>query len=236
MTTLLLGANSDIAKQIALSLSQTDDLILASRSTKDLAIFCKQNNIKASVVNFDAENFNTHQDFFSKHQNIEQVICAFGYLGNHDLAQQEFSEAQKIINTNFTGAVSILNLYAQLFEKKQKGTIVGISSVAADRGRQSNYFYGSAKAGFESYLSGLRNKLHSKGVHVLTVKPGFVNTKMLNGISTPNFLTSSPEQAAKKIIKAIKNKRNIVYISWKWYWVMAIIKSIPEAIFKKMSL
>jgi decaprenylphospho-beta-D-erythro-pentofuranosid-2-ulose 2-reductase len=236
MSTLILGANSDIAKEIALLLNEKENLILASRDTTSLSTYINDNNIKGEVVLFDATDIDSHKAFFQNHQNIDSVICAFGILGNHEKAIQNFSEASKIINTNYVGAVSILDLYASYFENRKSGLIVGISSVAADRGRKSNYYYGSAKAGFEAYLSGLRNRLYDSKVHVMTVKPGFVKTKMITGMKTPGFLTSTPEKVAKRIIKTSKNKRNIIYISWKWYWVMGIIKNIPEFIFKKLNL
>lgn len=236
MSTLILGANSDIAKEIAKLLNNKEGLILASRNVDNLNSFIKASNLSAKAVYFDALAVESHQSFFSQHQEVNTVICALGYLGNQEDAQSDFDEASKIIQTNFNGCVSILDQYANLFEVRNNGTIIGISSVAADRGRQSNYYYGSAKAGFESYLSGLRNRLYKSKAHVLTVKPGFVRTKMLNGMETPNFLTSSPQSVAKRIINASKNKRNIIYISWKWYWVMGIIKSIPEFMFKKLNL
>lgn len=236
MSTLILGANSDIAKEIALHIHQKEKLILASRNTDALKVFVDNYKINAEVVQFDANENISHADFFKRFQKVNTVICAFGLLGNQEKATKTFSEANKIINTNFVGAVSILDHYANLFENKKGGTIIGISSVAADRGRQSNYYYGAAKAGFESYLSGLRNRLYSSNVHVMTVKPGYVKTKMIAELKTSNFLTITPNRAAKRIIQASKNKRNIIYISWKWYWVMGIIKNIPEFIFKKLNL
>lgn len=234
MITLILGANSDIAKAIAVEL-KNDELILASRNIPELKSFVDLNNIKAKIVDFDALNFNSHEQFFNENKNIDCVICAFGYLGNQENAQTNFKEAQLIIQSNFTGCVSILDKYATHFQENKKGQIVGISSVAGDRGRKSNYYYGASKAAFDAYLSGLRNRLFNSGVKVLTVKPGFVETKMLKGIKTPAFLTASPTQVAKKIV-AKKGTKNVIYITSKWYWVMCVIKYIPEFIFKRMNL
>ena len=140
------------------------------------------------------------------------------------------------MDANFTGAVSILNIAANDMVEKKSGTIVGISSVAGERGRMSNYIYGSAKAGFTAYLSGLRNRLQKVGVHVLTVKPGFVQTKMTEGLPLPKPLTALPEQVAKGIIKAVKKGTNEVYILGIWRLIMLIIRTIPEFVFKKLRM
>jgi short-subunit dehydrogenase len=121
-------------------------------------------------------------------------------------------------------------------ELRGKGAIIGISSVAGERGRQSNYFYGSAKAGFTAYLSGLRNRLYKKGVHVMTVKPGFVRTKMLDNMQTPGPLTAMPSQVAEDIYQGLTKKKNSIYTKSVWRPVMYVIKSIPEPIFKKLKL
>src|SRR5690606_12784913 len=116
------------------------------------------------------------------------------------------------------------------------GTIVGISSVAGERGRQSNYLYGSAKAGFTAYLSGLRNALFSDNVHVVTVLPGFVYTKMTENLNLPKLLTAQPSEVADAIYAAVQKKKNTIYVRWFWKWIMLIIKCIPEFIFKKLKL
>jgi decaprenylphospho-beta-D-erythro-pentofuranosid-2-ulose 2-reductase len=108
--------------------------------------------------------------------------------------------------------------------------------VAGERGRQSNYIYGSAKAGFTAYLSGLRNRLTRSGVHVVTIKPGFVDTKMTSGLKLPAPLTAQPAQVASKIVRAVDRKADVVYVLWMWRWIMLIIKCIPEGVFKKLKL
>ena len=139
--------------------------------------------------------------------------------------------------TNYIGCASILEEAARKMLEKGKGTIIGVSSVAGDRGRASNYYYGSAKAGFTAYLSGLRNRLCKQGIHVCTVKPGFVYTAMTEGMKLNPLLTAKPEKVAKDIYKkAYQRQRNVVYTKWFWRWIMRIITSIPEFIFKKLSL
>lgn len=242
MTALILGATSDIAIAIARSLGSIDyNLQLAARDLSalqslknDLEI---RNAISVSTIEFDAEDFKNHGGFYSALPvKPDVVFLVFGYLGNHTKGLTDWEESARIINTNYTGAVSVLNVVANDFEKRGAGTIVGISSVAGDRGRMSNYLYGSAKAGLTAYLSGLRNRLYHSGVHVLTVKPGFVRTQMTEGLPLPPAITANPEQVAKEIIKAIKKKRNTIYVLSVWSLIMMIIRSIPEVVFKKLKL
>ena len=129
-----------------------------------------------------------------------------------------------------------MNYFAQKFEAKRSGTIIGLSSVAGERGRQSNFIYGSAKAGFTAYLSGLRNYLYDKKVNVLSVIPGFMATKMTEGMPLNPKLTASPKQAANCIYKDYKNKKNVVYVLPIWWVIMMIIRNIPEFIFKRLKL
>ena len=164
------------------------------------------------------------------------MLCTFGYLGDHLAAQENWEECNAIIESNFSGAVSILNIIANALERKGSGIIVGVSSVAGYRGRQSNYLYGSAKAGFTAYLSGLRNRLYHSNVHVVTVNPGFVATKMTEGLKLPPLLTARPEQVAKSIFIAVERKRNVIYVLPVWRWIMFVIGLIPESVFKKLRL
>ena len=122
------------------------------------------------------------------------------------------------------------------YVQRGQGTIVGISSVAGNRGRQSNYIYGSAKAALTAYLSGLRNKMYHHKVHVLTVLPGFVNTKMTEHLKLPKPLTAQPEEVANAVYDGVKKKKNIIYVKWFWRSIMTIITSIPEPMFKKKKL
>jgi hypothetical protein len=194
-------------------------------------------NIPCTLHEFDAEQPATHPAFFSSlpvHPDI--TICVFGYLGNQELAETDWKECERTIAVNFTGAVSVLNIVAGSYARLKKGTIVGISSVAGERGRQSNYFYGSAKAGFTTYLSGLRNRLSPLGIPVLTVKPGFVYTRMTENMPLPGLLTATPEQVAAVIYKGVEKKKNVIYVRWFWRYIMLVIKMIPENIFKKMKL
>jgi len=239
---LLLGATSDMAVAMARSFAEDKhNILLAGRDKESLSSLKNdiviRYGVEAYSLDFDATDFASHALFYnSLPLQPDITICIFGYLGNEAKAEKDWSEAERIIQTNYTGAVSILNIVANDYEAKKKGIIIGISSVAGERGRQSNYIYGSAKAGFTAYLSGLRNRLHKSNVAVITVLPGFVYTKMTAELKLPVLLTATPEQVAKVIKKASAKKKNTVYVKWHWKWIMRIIKTIPESTFKKMKL
>lgn len=239
---LIVGAKSDIAKAVARKYAeQGHDLYLAARQANELEGFSTDITIrterKVQCVELDILDYSSHKDFYNT---LEQkplgVITAVGYLGEQEKAQSDFNEAQKIIETNYTGVVSLLNIIADDFEKRKDGFIIGISSVAGDRGRKSNYLYGSAKAALTAYLSGLRNRLYEANIHVLTVKPGFVETQMTAGMDLPEKLTAQPEIVASDIFQAQQQGKNILYTKWIWQWIMLIIKCIPEWKFKRMSI
>jgi decaprenylphospho-beta-D-erythro-pentofuranosid-2-ulose 2-reductase len=217
------------------------DLLLTGRDMEllnglkaDLQI---RSGITATVLPFDALAYDTHPAFYKGLPSAPDItICAFGVLGDQELGERDWAEAARILNSNFTGAVSILNIVASDFALRGSGVIVGISSVAGDRGRGSNYLYGSAKAGFTAYLSGLRNRMFKKGVTVITVKPGFVATRMTAHLTLPPALTATPSQVAAAVLKAIDRRSNTVYVKGLWKWLMFVICSIPENVFKKLNL
>ena len=157
-------------------------------------------------------------------------------MGDQMGVRTDLKEIRRTISINFVGAASILAVVAEDFEKRGQGSIVGISSVAGDRGRQSNYVYGSAKAGLTAYLAGLRNRLAKSGGHVMTGKPGFCRTKMTENLDLPAALTASPEQVAEAVFQGLEKKRNTLYIRWMWRWIMLVIRHIPEFIFKRMGM
>jgi len=240
---LIIGAKSDIAAAVAREYaSHGYDIYLAGRGKEELDILAKDlelrhQGISAKAVELDILDFNSHKSFYENlPTKIDGVVSAVGYLGDQIKAQKEFDEAKMIIDTNYTGVVSILNIIADDFAKRKSGFIVGISSVAGDRGRASNYIYGSAKAALSAYLSGLRNRLYKSNVHVMSVLPGFVDTKMTAGMDLPEKLTAKPEAVAKDIYDSQQKKRNIIYTKSIWRVVMGVIKMIPEWQFKKMSI
>lgn len=239
---LILGAMSDVAQALAHEYAKNGyEIILAARKIdrleplrKDLEI---RYNVKAFTYEFDALNFGSHLDFYKNLKHDPTVIaCVFGYLGDTTMGLTDWQEAEQILNVNYTGAVSILNVVATEMMNRKQGTIIGISSVAGERGRQSNFLYGSAKAGFTAYLSGLRNKCFHSGVHVMTVKPGFIKTSMTQGMPLNPKLTATPQKIASDIYKAANKKKNVLFSLWIWKYIMMIITSIPEGMFKKMKM
>lgn len=239
---LILGATSDIAFGIATQFARENvSLILAGRDTAYLErIRCDlsvREGADARVVKFDAVDYESHKAFY---QQLEPKpdVCAvvFGYLGEQQESEADWRELSKVVDVNYKGAVSILNIVAEDFAKRRSGTIIGVSSVAGDRGRQSNFIYGSAKAAFTVYLSGLRNKLFSKGVHVATIKPGFVDTKMTEDIDLPPLLTATPMQVGEAAFDAFEKKRDVVYVLPVWRVIMGVITLLPEFVFKRLKL
>jgi len=241
-TVLILGATSDIGFAIARKFaSEKYSVQLAARNINQLKTFQSdieiRYNVTCSLHSFDAANFETHQSFYdSLNPKPNVTVYVIGYMNENEIAIRNWNESLKTINANYSGAVSILNIIAEDYEKKQNGTTIGISSVAGNRGRQSNFIYGSSKAAFTAYLSGLRNKLFHSNAHVLTVLPGFVYTKMTEHLQLPKLLTATPEEVANAVYNGVKKKKNVVYVKWFWKWIMLIISSIPESIFKKKKL
>lgn len=239
---LILGATSDIGFAIAKKFASLQyNIQLAGRSLAALEPLTSDITIRYGVTCsqhiFDVTAFDTHQGFYDNlPEKPEVVICVVGYMKDNEKVAASQEETLRTLHTNYTGPVTILNIIAADFSRQKKGTIVGISSVAGLRGRQSNYIYGSAKAGFTAYLSGLRNKLFHEGVHVVTVLPGFVNTKMTADLNLPKLLTAQPEDVANMVYTAVKKKKNTVYVKWFWRWIMCIIVNVPEFIFKKKKL
>ena len=241
-TVLIVGANSDIAKATARIYARSGfDLILAQRNNEDIEPFVADLKIKyerhIEAIHLDILDYSSHAEIYSKLQRpIDGVIIAVGYLGDQQKSQDDFEESRKIIDSNFTGLVSLLNIIANDFEKRRTGFIVAISSVAGDRGRKKNYQYGAAKAGLTAYLSGLRNRLFDKGVKVLTIKPGFVLTKMTKDLDLPEKLTAQPKDIAQAIYSAQQKGKDTLYYMKKWRLIMWIIRMIPEKIFKRLDL
>lgn len=239
---LIIGAKSDIAKEVARVYSKNGyDLYLAARNSDSLDELVTDIKLRSKVnvqaKEFDLSKFETHKEFY---ESLEEkplgVIVVAGYMADQKECENDFEKTLNTINVNYTGAVSILNIIANDMERNKNGFIVGVSSVAGDRGRKSNYIYGSSKAAFSAYLSGLRNRLFESGVKVLTVKPGFVATKMTEGLDLPAKLTAQPDAVANDIYNAQQKGKDVLYTKGIWKFVMLIIKHIPEFIFKKLSI
>jgi len=242
-TALIIGGNSDIGKAIATELAICKcNLILTSRNKNSDYSFSNHLRVKFGIIveNFflDICSHNSFEDFIDSLNSLPDLIfISVGYLDDQKKSFENCDDAFLSMNTNFIGPSLILNkLSCKLISKNKSCKIIGISSVAGLRGRSSNFIYGSSKSGFITYLSGLRNYLFNFHISVLTVLPGFVDTKMTSHLNLPKLLTISPEGLAKKIIKAISRNKNIMYSNLIWFLIMAIIRIIPEGIFKRLKL
>lgn len=240
---LILGANSGMALATAKRFAEAGhNLYLASRNTVELEKTCKDINLRydveAEALAFDARKFESHEAFY---QALDEkplgVVVAFGSMYEQTDAQENFSLSKDMIETNYAGAVSMIEVACKGMLKQDKGFIVGISSVAGDRGRQSNYIYGSTKAAFSIYLAGLRHRLHASNINIITVKPGFVATKMTAHLDLPEKLTAQPEEVANSIFKTSqKNKSSTIYVKPIWRLIMLIITHIPNFVFHKTKM
>lgn len=239
---LIIGAGSDIARPLAQRYAQAGyGIFLASRSLVSLERTATDLRIRYDVpayaYHFDVTDTGSHQSFYDALPvRPLGVICLAGILGEQKESETDFDAAKRVIDANFTGLVSILHIIAHDLESRKIGFIVGVSSVAGERGRKSNYVYASAKAGFTAFLSGLRNRLYPSNVHVLTVHPGFIRTKMIEGRKTPDIITASAEQVAQDIFRAQQKKADFIYSKWFWRYIMLVFTMIPESIAKKLDL
>ena len=239
---LIIGATSDVAKAIAFQLAGSGtELTLMARDHQALDTLANDIQIRFGVavnaVQIDLLDQASHKKAVDGLSSLPEVTFFLaGYLGDQSNAENDWEEASRILHSNFVGAVSILNLLANKYEEEKSGVLAVFGSVAGDRGRQSNFLYGSAKAGLAAYLSGLRNRLSKSGVHVMTVKPGFMATKMTEDLELPGILTAQPDEVAKSVIAAVRRRKNTIYVKWFWRYIMLIIKLIPEGVFKKLKL
>lgn len=239
---LVLGARSDIGKATAHAFASLGHPIqLAARRVDtleaDRSDIALRYNVAVSLHEFDALDILSHASFVEQLSVLpETAVCAVGLMGEQSENERDLEAATRVMRSNFEGPASILAALANCFEERGYGTLVGISSVAGERGRATNYVYGSAKAGLTAFLSGLRNRLDQKGVHIVTVLPGFVTTRMTEGMDLPTKLTAQPEEVGKAITRAVEKKQNVIYVRSVWRLIMMIIRNVPEKIFKRMNI
>lgn len=242
---LIIGATSAIAQATArIMAARGDALILVGRSEEKLKAVADDLLVRgAERVDFtamDANETGKHEPLigtvYEMLGGLDTVLIAHGVLPEQEACQKDFDQAAQSLHTNFMSVVSLLTPIANRLEEQNHGCIAVISSVAGDRGRQSNYVYGTAKAAVSTFLSGLRNRLSKSGVAVVDIRPGFVDTPMTAEFEKKGFLWAQPEAIAKGIIRAIDKKKDIVYLPFFWRWIMLIIRCIPERIFKKLGL
>lgn len=241
---LLLGATSAIAQATGrLLAARGDRLFLVARDPARLEIVATDLALRSGSsiprLAADLDRCDAHGAILDEARRaldgLDTVIVAHGLLGDPEVTQRDWTAAMAVMQTNFLGPASLLTEAATRFEAQGSGVLVGISSVAGDRGRQSHYVYGAAKGGLSIFLAGLRNRLHSKGVSVVTIKPGFVDTPMTAHMQK-GALFADPATIARGIVAAMDRRADVVYLPWFWRYVMLVVRLIPEALFKRLRL
>ena len=239
---LILGGRSDIGLALARAYAAEGHAVqLAARDPggleADRADITLRHGVDVSLHAFDALDHDSHAAFLDALPALPAIaISVVGLMGEQAENERDMNAARRVMRSNYEGPAGILGLLANRFEARGHGTIIGISSVAGDRGRAANYVYGSAKAGFTAFLSGLRNRLAGTGVHVMTVLPGFVATRMTEGMDLPERLTTDPARLAARVVQAARARRNVIYVKRVWWLVMLIIRTIPEPVFKTLRI
>ncbi len=243
-TIVIFGATSAIAQDVAkLYALERAEFFLVARHSERLAIVAKDLEVRGAArvetCTADLGDLATHDAIIEKIAHVfprlDLVFVAHGHMGDAKAGEADASVAEEILRVNLISVVSLLTPLANRLEHQRQGTIAVIGSVAGDRGRQSNYLYGAAKSGLAAYLQGLRNRLFACGVHVLTIKPGYVDTPLVAHIPK-NALFATPERVARDIKHAIEKRRDILYTPWFWRFIMLIVKTVPECVFKRLKV
>jgi short-subunit dehydrogenase len=241
---LVLGATSGIAEATCrIWAAEGARLFLVARNPDKLAAVAADLRTRgASFVDTavaDLDDTDKHPALLAHAVNsltgLDVAYLAHGILGDQARAEQDFNTAAQIIYTNYMAPVSLLTWLANFCVQRRAGTLAVISSVAGDRGRKSNYLYGSSKAGLSAFLDGLRNRVDREGVTVLTIKPGPVKTSMTAGMKGSEKF-ADVDSVAKSIVKAIEKRQDTLYVPFQWQPIMFIIRHIPERVFKKLNL
>jgi decaprenylphospho-beta-D-erythro-pentofuranosid-2-ulose 2-reductase len=245
---LILGATSAIAIEVARCFAaEGASFVLAARHPGHLdtirSDLLGRGAVGATPLVVDLANTSLIEVSFEQARatldGIDLVLLAYGSLGDPALCRESVAALNDMLAVNFTSAASWLSVAARYFEKEKRGTIAAIGSVAGDRGRKSNYEYGAAKGALELFLGGLRNRLFASGVRVVTIKPGFVDTPMTKHLKKgPLFASAAVVGAAihKTLSKPTARGSDVVYVPWFWRYILLIIRSIPEVVFKRLSI
>lgn len=239
---LILGATSDIGRALAHEYAAAGaNLQLAARDTDRLAQerddLTARYGVAVGIHQLDVLDPSLDEQLIEELEPLPATtICVIGLMEPQSELQADASRSERVFQSNFNAPARLLGRIANAYEQRGSGTIIGVSSVAGDRGRATNYIYGSAKAGMTAWLSGLRNRLQGTGVRVMTVNPGFVRTRMTEGMDLPGALTASAEEVAAAIRKAQRAGKDVIYCRWMWRPIMSIIRAIPEPIFKRLSI
>ena len=241
---LIIGATSAIAQAVARRFAADGaTLFLIARHQEKLHAVAADLRVRgAQTVDtavMDVLDYDQHlaviQHVVECQGRLDVVLIAHGTLPDQKACAASFAHARREFETNALSVMSLLTHLANYFEAEKRGTIAVIASVAGDRGRQSNYVYGAAKGAVSLFMQGLRNRLAPAGVHVLTIKPGFVDTPMTSEFEK-GLLWAQPDRVAGNIYRAIRKNKDVSYIPWFWRYIMIIIGAIPEFIFKRLHL
>jgi len=241
---LIIGATSAIAEHCArIWAARGDALHLVARNEQHVQVIASDLKVRGAseVTTYvtDLNNMDKHEELLDVADaalgGVDIVLIAHGTLSNQKSCELSVKETLAEIQTNALSTISLLTLIANKFEAKQSGTICVISSVAGDRGRASNYVYGTAKAMLTTFTSGLRQRLHKFNVSVVTIKPGFVDTPMTSELKK-GFLWAKPSAIAARIVDAIEKKNTEIYMPSFWWLIMFIIKSMPDKLFRRTSI
>ena len=241
---LVLGATSGIAEATCrIWASQGASMFLVARNAEKLAAVAADLRMRgASYIDtavVDLDDTNQHPALLAHAvnslQGLDVAYLAHGVLGDQHAAEQDFNTAAHILYTNLMAPVSLLTWLANFFVERRSGTIAVLSSVAGDRGRKSNYVYGSSKAGLSAFLAGLRNRVDREGVTVLTIKPGPVKTSMTAHMKGSEKF-ADVDAVAQSIVKAIDKRQDSLYVPFQWQPIMFVVRHIPERVFKKLNL
>ncbi|HAE82216.1 MAG TPA: short-chain dehydrogenase [Ktedonobacter sp.] len=244
MRMMIVGATSAIAHETAKCFAKDGaEFFLVARSPQKLADIGNDLKVRGAqrieTYVLDVTELERHQEMIETAittlDGLDMVLIAHGTLGDQQKCQRSVAETLKEFTTNCTSVISLLTILADYFEQQKRGCITVISSVAGDRGRQSNYVYGAAKGALSVFLQGLRNRLSKSGVAVVTVKPGLIDTPMTAAVKK-GLLAASAKGVGEGIYRAMKSRKEVVYLPWFWRPIMLIIRTIPEPVFKRLSM
>lgn len=244
---VIFGATSAIAQACArLLVREGASLVLVGRNPDKLLALTQDLRARAvggqviEPIQADLAVLDRHQDLVDRAWatlgRVEVVLIAHGVLPDQARCEKSVEEMLDSVNVNALSVASLLTIVANRMEDQGRGTIAVITSVAGDRGRKSNYVYGAAKGFVNLFLQGLRNRLYDKGIRVVTIKPGFVDTPMTAHLEREGILWAKPERVARGMVKAIEKGRDVVYLPWFWCPIMFVVRAIPERFFKRLSL